>query len=144
MSSAPSTCRSESTAFETPTCFPKSDIQSWIAWYQTARGKPNDVLKVDENAPVPKPSAGEVLIKSEFQAIPSTPQAFPADDLDDDSPFCRSEPGRVQVDGLDRLARLQAPLYSRVGLFRYCRRWQRDRVSGWTRWVGRLCGNLHW
>jgi hypothetical protein len=111
MSSAPSTCRSESTAFETPICLPRSDLRSSIAWYQTARGKPNDVLKVDENAPVPKPNAGEVLIKSESQAIHSLRKPFHADDRDIDSPFCRSEPSWVQVNGLDRLAGFQAPDY---------------------------------
>jgi hypothetical protein len=71
MSSAPSTCRSElaQATLIYPYLFLRTDPEYLTAWFQTARGKPNDVLKLDENAPVPKPNAGEVLIKSRSRAM---------------------------------------------------------------------------
>jgi hypothetical protein len=43
-----------------------ADSNSSIAWLQTARGAPADILQLKEDTPVPKLAKGQVLVKGEF------------------------------------------------------------------------------
>lgn len=41
-------------------------IPSHLAWYQVAKGKPKDVLRLVHDAPVPRLAPDEVLVKGKF------------------------------------------------------------------------------